>query len=276
MSDIDQLLQQLPLDEIADELGVDQSQAEASSRTALEALLGGLHANSQDPAGAASLAQALGQHDNDLLGSGLGGVDTSDGQQIVENIFGGNTDNVIAQLGGVRGSGGSSLIAKLLPILAPFVLSYLAKQLAGRGGLGSILGQVLGGVTGAGGAGGAGAGSGGGLGGGGLGDILGQVLGGVTGAGSGASGGSTGTAAPEQPTGPLIPTDGSAPADTTAADQGGRDQSSGGLGGGLGDILGQILGGAAGGASAGSGGSASSDQPSITDILGGLLGGGKR
>lgn len=105
MSDIDQLLAQIPLAQIAQELGVDESQAEASSRTALEALLGGLHANSQDPAGAASLAQALGQHDNDLLGSGLSNVDTAQGQQIVENIFGGNTDNVIAQLGGVRGSG---------------------------------------------------------------------------------------------------------------------------------------------------------------------------
>ena len=56
-----------------------------------------------------------------------------------------------------------------------------------------------------------GAGSGSGAGGGGLGDILGQVLGGAAG-GSGAGGGTqpqdSGSGLPEQPTGPLIPTDG--------------------------------------------------------------------
>jgi hypothetical protein len=67
MSDIDQLLTQIPLAAIAQELGVDESQAAASSRTALEALLGGLQANASDPAGALSLGQALGTHDGSRL-----------------------------------------------------------------------------------------------------------------------------------------------------------------------------------------------------------------
>ncbi|MEZ5096935.1 MAG: hypothetical protein R2731_12995 [Nocardioides sp.] len=38
----------------------------------------------------------------------------------------------MSQLGGV--GGGSGLVAKLLPILAPIVLSYLAKQVSPAGG----------------------------------------------------------------------------------------------------------------------------------------------
>jgi hypothetical protein len=292
MSDIDQLLAQIPLAQIAQELGVDESQAEASSRTALEALLGGLQANASDPAGALSLGRALGNHDGTLLGADLGDIDQEDGSAIVENIFGGNTSEVIAQLGGVKGSGGSSLIAKLLPILAPFVLAWLGKKLRGQGGLGDILGQVLGGA--AGGAGGAASGSGGGLG-----DILGQVLGGAAGGAGGAASGSGGglgdilgqvlggggtstdsadsaSDLPEEPTGPLIPTDGGGMTDITDDPAGSAPQDNP-MGGVLGDILGQVLGGASSGSGSASGsGSRSGTSPSITDILGGLLGGGKR
>ncbi len=299
MSEIDQLLGQLPMDEIASELGVDQQQATEASRTTLQALLHGLEANAQDPAGAASLAQALGEHDGDVLGSGLSGIDTADGAAIVNNIFGDNTDGVIAQLGGMRGSGGQAIIAKLLPILAPIVLSYLATQMRGRGGLGGVLGQVLGSAAGqAGGSGGGGlgdilgqvlggaAGQGGaqsgsaGGSGGGLGDILGQILGGATGASTSGTSADAGSATQvEQPSGPLIPTDGSPAPDVTqdqsASAGGGANDPSAGQGG-LGDILGQILGQATGSASGGAAGSGASSGPSITDILGGLLGGGKR
>ncbi|GEM_PF-108361 len=291
MSDIDQLLTQIPLAAIAQELGVDESQAAASSRTALEALLGGLQANASDPAGALSLGQALGTHDGSLLGADLGDIDQEDGSAIVHNIFGGNTSDVIAQLGGVKGSGGSGLIAKLLPILAPFVLAWLGQKLRGQGGMGDILGQVLGGAAGGGSSSGAGGGglgdilgqvlggaagsaggSSSGAGGGGLGDILGQVLGGGSGSSAGsADSADSGLGLPEQPTGPLIPTDGSDMSDVT---DGSSNRSTGAqdnpMGGVLGDILGQVLG---GGSSSGSG---SSSSPNITDILGGLLGGGKR
>lgn len=296
MSEIEQLLAQVPLAQIAEELGVDEAQAETSSRTALEALLGGLRANASDPAGALSLGQALGGHDGSLLGADLGAIDQQDGQAIVENIFGGNTNDVIAQLGGVRGAGGSGLIAKLLPILAPLVLAWLGKKLRGQGGMGDILGQVLGGAAG----GAGGSAGGGGLGGGGLGDILGQVLGGASGGAGGASsgggggglgdilgqvlGGGSGSTAnpqdsgsdlPERPTGPLIPTDGGELTDVSADSRGSGSGADNPMGGVLGDILGQVLG---GGSGAGSAGSQSSSQsgPSITDILGGLLGGGKR
>ena len=74
----------------------------------------------------------------------LADVDEQDGQKIVGNIFGGNTDQVMSQLGGVGSGAGLGrerlLVQKLLPILAPIVMSWLANKLGQGGGLGSILG----------------------------------------------------------------------------------------------------------------------------------------
>ena len=180
-TDINNLLSQIPMDQLAQQLGVDEQTAEQATRQALPALLGGMQANAQDPAGAVSLADALGQHDDNLLEGGVnvGQVDTADGDKIVGNVFGDNREQVVNQLGGLGGSGGSgggsNLIAQLLPILAPIVMSYLAKQFSNRGGgpasategntggLGDLLGSLLGGQAGQPG---------------GLGDLLGGLLGG--------------------------------------------------------------------------------------------------
>jgi hypothetical protein len=185
MSEIDEILNQVPMDQVAAALGVDRSEAEEATRTAIPALLGGMQANAADPAGAASLMSAVEQHDPSVLGSGLDQIDTQDGQRIVQNVFGEQTPDVMNRLGAATPGQGSSLIQKLLPIIAPIVMAYLAKKLQGgasstsaaatddpMGGLGGMLG-------------GAGAGAGGG---GGLGDVLGSVLGGA-GAGGGQGGG---------------------------------------------------------------------------------------
>ena len=126
MASYDEILGQVPLKELAGQLGVDESEVEQAARTALPALLGGLQANAPDPAGAQSLASALSDHQGQSVGS-LADVDEQDGQAIVGNIFGDNTDQVVSQLGGVgSGVGGSgtdgSLVQKLLPILAPIVM----------------------------------------------------------------------------------------------------------------------------------------------------------
>jgi hypothetical protein len=124
-------------------------------------------------------------------------VDTADGEKIVSHVFGDQQDQVASQLAGAAnlGGAGGDLVRRLLPILAPIIMSYLAKKIlggqqvggqasplpggtgaggtgdggAGAGGidLGSILGGILGGAAG-----------GGGQGQGGLGDILGGILGG--------------------------------------------------------------------------------------------------
>ena len=181
MSEIDEILKQVPMDQVAAALGVDRSEAEEATRTAIPALLGGMQANAADPAGAASLMSAVEQHDPSVLGSGLDQIDTQDGQRIVQNVFGEQTPDVMNRLGGATPGQGSSLIQKLLPIIAPIVMAYLAKKLqggagGGAGGGGGGLGDVLGSVLGGGAAGGAGGSQGGGIG-----DILGQVLGGAGG-----------------------------------------------------------------------------------------------
>jgi hypothetical protein len=162
MSAVDEILSQVDLEQLAQRVGADPAEVEQAARTALPALLGGLDANAADPAGAASLTEALGQHDPALVEGGvdLSQVDPADGDKIAQHIFGDNRDQVVSQLGGVSGSVGKGLVAKLIPILAPIVLSWLAKKVlggaadasrtgtgAGGGGLGDILGQVLGGAT---------------------------------------------------------------------------------------------------------------------------------
>lgn len=169
MTATDEILAGIPIQQLAAQLGVDENTAEAATRQAIPALLGGLQANADDPAGAASLAGALGNHSSALIDGGvnLDDVDTDDGQKIVGNIFGPNATDVAHALGGNL-SQQSGLIQKLLPILAPIVLSYLAKRLGGGQAMG---GQAMGGQ------------------GGGLGDLLGSMLGGGGGGGGGAAGG---------------------------------------------------------------------------------------
>ena len=142
MTSYDEILNQVPMDELAAQFGVDRGEVQQAAESALPALLGGLQANASDPAGADSLIAALSDHQAPV--SGLGDVDVQDGQAIVGNIFGSNTDQVVNQLGGL-GSGGSGsgmggLVQKLLPILAPIVMSWLANKLSQGGGLGGMLG----------------------------------------------------------------------------------------------------------------------------------------
>lgn len=153
MADINELISTLPIDQIAARLGEDPDAVRRAVDVALPALLGGLEANAQDPGGEASLAEAVGQHTNDVATPpvDLDDVDVNEGQRIASHIFGANQDQVVNQLGTTGVSSG--LVAKLIPILAPIVLSYLAKQVGGRSGaagggvLGSILSSILGGAA---------------------------------------------------------------------------------------------------------------------------------
>ncbi|MFF0546157.1 DUF937 domain-containing protein [Nocardia thailandica] len=174
MTSFDDLLSQVPISQIADQLGVDQRTATDAVSAALPTLLGGLQANAARPEGAAALLGALGDHGGLVEGEGgvdLNQVDTADGAKIVDNVFGDEKNQVISALGATGGGGGGNdLMAKLLPILAPIVLAYLAKQLTGSGGaaapapapapqssgggLGDLLGGLLGGASNSGGLGG--------------------------------------------------------------------------------------------------------------------------
>lgn len=260
MSNLDEIFQSLPISQIAAQVGASEQDVQQASAAILPALLGGLQANAADPSGAASIEEALQQHSPALLDGGVdvSQIDTADGQKIASHIFGANEDQVVNQLGGIGGPGlDSPLVRKLIPILAPIVMAWLAKQ-------------VFGGVTN-----GQQQASGGGI----LGNILGSVLGGG-GLGGMLGGGQSQQAQPQQtqaqpqveqqqaPQMPAQPTQQQAP-----------QQSSGGID----DIINSAIN-AGGGTPGASGGAAPGQQQQqsggvgsiLGDVLGGLLGGGRR
>jgi len=199
MAGLDELFNQIPTQQIASRLGVDEGEVNSAIKTLVPVLVGGLQQNAQDPNTATNIASAANNHAaSGLLDGGVSvdQVDEADGSKAIAKIFGGNDTGQVASALAGGGAGNSDLIKKLLPILAPIVLAYIGKQLSGGGqaaqpqaqagsggGIGDILGSILGGGAAGGGGGDNPLGSilgsvlGGGKGGG-LGDILGGLLGG--------------------------------------------------------------------------------------------------
>ena len=176
MAGLDELFAQIPVADIANKIGADQGEVNNAIRTLVPALVGGLaenvHSNQIDSSKLESAVAEQGQ--SDLLDGGVNvdQVDTKQGDNLVATLFGGNDSNAVASALAGTGAGGSGLIQKLLPILAPIVLAYIGKQLANRGGGGGAPAQPQAQSAG----------------GGGLGDILGSILGGAAGGGGGGGG----------------------------------------------------------------------------------------
>ena len=220
MAAIDEILGQLSIPDVAQQLGVSTDEAEQAVRSAVPALIGGMQANAQSPEGAASLVGALGQHTG-ATDYDLGHADTADGEKIVAHVFGGSRNDVVQRLDSSGGGGG--IMGKLLPMLAPIVLGYLADKFLGGGSSGSSggggggLGDLLGGLTG------------GSDGGGGLGDLLGSLTGGSSGGSGGGGLGDIG-----EMLGGLLGGESSGDGSGSGSQQGGID---------VGDLLGDLLGG---------------------------------
>lgn len=200
MAGLDELLNEIPTQQIASKLGRDEGEVSSAIQTLVPLLLGGLQQNAQDPGHASNIESAASTHAaSGLLDGGVSvdQVDEADGSKAISKIFGGNDTNQVAAALAGGGAGNGDLLKQLLPILAPIVLAYIGKQLskgggaaapaepqaqASGGGLGDILGSILGGGNSGGNNNPLGSilGSvlGGGKGGGGLGDILGGLLGG--------------------------------------------------------------------------------------------------
>lgn len=254
MGAFDDIKSSLDVRQLADALGTDPASADAALDTALKSLLGTMEGNVSHEDDAVSLARALGDHvDSDAYADSidLNRVDTADGEKIVGHVF---SPDQIQQL---STSGQGSLIQRLLPILAPIVMGYLAKQFQGYlndkmapqsrqaeapaaseggfGGLGDLLGGILGGGSAA-----SQSSSGG------FGDLLDQVL-----------GGALGGQAPSQPTAsrePAAPASGSFRTSGSQSDELRMDPGTGAsasqgqtslpsAGGVLGSLLKDLLGG---------------------------------
>lgn len=185
---INDLLNDIPLGDIAAQFGIDEATAKQAVTQALPGLLGGMAVNASSEEGATQLTSALKKHEGAKF-KGLDAVDTEDGKKIVKHVLGDKEQDVALALGSQGEGGMGDIIQKLLPVLAPIVMAFLAKQIGGGsqtsqpassgGGIGDLLGGLLGGGSGSGSAGG------------GIGDLLGGLLGGGS-SSSGKSGGGLG------------------------------------------------------------------------------------
>ncbi len=153
MSAIEEILGKLPVDQLAAELGTDQDSVTQAASAAIESLLAGMQNNAADPLGEQALAAALAKHADKAQGLEQGSVDltrvdVADGEKIVGHVLGADSQTAATQL---LGGSGASLLGKLLPILAPIVLSYVSgkatKASTGSGGslIETMLGSLLGG-----------------------------------------------------------------------------------------------------------------------------------
>jgi hypothetical protein len=187
--------------QIGQQLGTDPAATQQAVNAALPALVGGMASTARQPQGATEIHGLMGSHSGALgdIGSMISGGGAGGG--ILGSILGHHQPDV--EQGVQQASGLSSeKTKKLLMILAPIVLSALARRTmgndgsgaaatpgatAGGGGLGGILSGGLGGILG---------GAGGGLGdilkqdatqaqqqtqGGPVGGVLGKILGGLGG-----------------------------------------------------------------------------------------------
>jgi hypothetical protein len=185
-----------PVEQIAQQLGIPQEQAQGAIATALPLLMGALGNNASQPQGAQALHAALQDHAGgdigsvlgSMLGGAMGGAGGGQGNDTVGrmlgHIFGGQQTQATQGLGQATGLGNDKT-QMLLRILAPIVMAYLANHMfggqqqqapvasqdSGPQGLGDILGREVEQM---------GQQQGGGLGG-----LLGQVLGGNGGGGLG-------------------------------------------------------------------------------------------
>lgn len=141
---------------ISEQTGINQNQAKEVVSSSLPELLGAMQGNMLSGDGASGLLGALtsGKHDGSILDnlSGfLGSGDFSDGGKILSHVLGNNlgaVENGISKKTGVD----SSIIAKILPMLAPIIMGYLGKQAKNKNvssttDLGGLLGGLLTGAT---------------------------------------------------------------------------------------------------------------------------------
>jgi len=164
MADLNALLDQIPIGDIAKQLGIDPDTAEAAVKQVLPGLVGGLAANAKrDDKSAEMLTNTL-KHHNKGIAKSVKDVDTEDGKKIVKNVFGANEDAVVTKLAAAstKSDVTGDIIKQVLPIVAPIVLSWLASQFLGgkkedaapaaaptekeaesSGGIGDLLGGLL-------------------------------------------------------------------------------------------------------------------------------------
>ncbi len=162
--DINDLLSQMGgVQSMARELGVSENQAMSGAAALLPAILGGFKKQAKaQPTGLEGLGGLLGQ----LGGGGLlddvlspQPTNVNRGNDVLGQIFGSkDVSRTVAANAASRSGLDSSLLKKMLPMLAMMVAGFMAKggggaaaqQAPSGGGLGGLLGGLLGGMAGGG------------------------------------------------------------------------------------------------------------------------------
>jgi hypothetical protein len=159
------------MQQIARELGVNESQVASGAAALLPAILGGFKKQAQAPAGLDGLVGAL-----DKLGGGglldnvlsASPTDVNRGNDVLGQIFGSREVSRSVASNAAASSGlDANLLKKMLPVLAMAAAGFMAKQAGGQpglqtgaqsasagGGIGDLLGSLLSGGRGGQGAGG--------------------------------------------------------------------------------------------------------------------------
>lgn len=154
MAELDGLLDLIPIDDIAKKLGIDEKAAKSAVKTVLPTIVAGLSANASDADGAAKLEKTLAKHTS--KSTKIDDIDEEDGKKIVNHVFGSKKEAVEEAAAG-KADVTKDIIAKILPIVAPIVLAWLASKFLGgstektstkeaapasSGGIGDILGSL--------------------------------------------------------------------------------------------------------------------------------------
>ncbi|GAA5154683.1 hypothetical protein GCM10025768_26220 [Microbacterium pseudoresistens] len=194
--DINDIMKMIPIDDIAEKLGVDKDVATQAVQEGSQVIVGGLAKQAETPEGSSAIEQALSKHGGFSGAGSVADVDEADGEKIINHVFGGNQGQVAQAMTNEQTTAGIDF-GKLLPILAPIVMGLIANHAKGQqpatadasagGGGGGGIGDMIGGLLGGGGNNNAG-GGGGGLD---IGGILGNI-GGMLGGGNNSGGGSGG------------------------------------------------------------------------------------
>ena len=137
------------LDKLGRSAGAGPLQVQQLAQIGLPALLQALGRNAATSEGAASLASALDQHqddDVDDLDGFLNNVDREDGAKMLQHIFGGNNarvENKLAQKTGMEMNQVSGLMAQLAPLLLGALAQQKKQQNVDQSGITDMLGGLL-------------------------------------------------------------------------------------------------------------------------------------
>ena len=122
---LDDILTQVPIDDIAAKLGVSPDVAKEAVEQGGAVLLGGLAKNASTAEGSAAIENALKRHQGKAGAAKVDDIDQADGGKIVAHILGDDEKQVTEKLTESKETAGIDF-GKLLPILAPIVMGLIA------------------------------------------------------------------------------------------------------------------------------------------------------